>query len=849
MAMYEIWIRYYKDANGVHDEEKLLYSIPFSPDNENVLIDPIVKTEMGRAGSFEFSLYDNHPYYNSWMQMKTMLRVVYAGETIFYGRVLTIDVDHLSGKKHIHCEGYLAFLMDSQVEGTAEADRKAESAYGYLTRLIENHNSQMAGSVPNKQFAIGMVPDHWESARSDQQVKTDIARQGSSSWQDTASAISSLTGQYGGYLRTRYVDGVVYLDWLDNYFNYDVGERVIEVANNVITLNSSVEVNNIFTVLIPVGKKTNEKANNDALYLNPRELWVKDIGDHYTEEQLQTTYQCLADYQSSLDQYGVIYKVVNFSNADSTSKLSEWAWDYIKTNYHGGLTSFTANAVDLIITGNSNKPLLSGDRVMTRYPNVHGGTYEKELTILSAEYPLHNPESDTFTIGIPNNLLKKEYGDKSNSTGGKSSDSGGGGGGPKWHPDDSDQLIDHFFGVHVVSASNNNPEYTDYKEKYGDEAAASILKSAEIHLSDAFDRLDEDDEPSKVAQRRIHNAVISGHKKGSIKLSDTSALERFPGLTQEAVDKIAEFQDAVTSIELDAMNSALTVKEKFDYIVDMAAQDAQEQIGAFSPKPLIKIGLERGADGKLQQAGTMYTWRSDKKSDSSSQTDSKMTSFIEGAKGAFGGSDISLSNIANDEVQKLKDEVAGFIPKVHASGLDSSLTVSPDNRKETVKVDGKGNSNKGTVDVGNKNGQWQVQMNQPIKYIVRNDDGSQTTVTVPDGTVDANDFAMLKNTQKVPSVSAKIASFDLVTTNTFIAMNTITNRLQAAEADIDDLEADYANIDVIISNHLTRANEIQANRVNTKSFALNGYYGSWATASLRGADGSTVTLNYLKRGT
>ena len=142
--MYDIYINYYTNSAGSFvTSENLLYSIPFDEEDPNALIEPIVKIEMGKTGSFEFSIYPDHPYFNAWHQMKTIMRVVYDGDTLFRGRVLTIDNSPMTGARKVHLEGDMAFLMDSQQEGVKDGKRAKQSLSSYFLQVLTKHNNQM----------------------------------------------------------------------------------------------------------------------------------------------------------------------------------------------------------------------------------------------------------------------------------------------------------------------------------------------------------------------------------------------------------------------------------------------------------------------------------------------------------------------------------------------------------------------------------------------------------------------------------------------------------------------------------------------------------------------------------
>ena len=142
--MYEFFISNYLNTAGttVVSSEELLYYVPIIEPDRSVT-EPIIKCEMGKAGSSEFTLNPMHPFYNRLCQMKTVIRVEYDGNIIFRGRVLTIDSNKIKGTKKVHLEGDLAFLNDSYQEGVEEGDRPKTTIYEYLQNVIKQHNAQM----------------------------------------------------------------------------------------------------------------------------------------------------------------------------------------------------------------------------------------------------------------------------------------------------------------------------------------------------------------------------------------------------------------------------------------------------------------------------------------------------------------------------------------------------------------------------------------------------------------------------------------------------------------------------------------------------------------------------------
>ena len=236
-AIYKIYISNHlkADGSGTITSEQLFYSVPII-DSKNSLIDPVVKCEMGKAGSFEFSVTPAHPFYNRFQQMKTIMRVEYSGENIFRGRVLTIDTNKMNGTRKVHLEGDFAFFNDSYQEGDDDKDGTKISIYNYLKLVIDEHNDQMDVSGSEyKKFKLGVVPgcpNYTSLTTPAQRIEVEDSDFVESGYKKTQEVLNSLSKQYGGYFRTRYENGNCYLDWLEAYFTPDECSQPIKVTKN-----------------------------------------------------------------------------------------------------------------------------------------------------------------------------------------------------------------------------------------------------------------------------------------------------------------------------------------------------------------------------------------------------------------------------------------------------------------------------------------------------------------------------------------------------------------------------------------------------------------------------------------
>jgi len=175
---------------------------------------------------------------------------------------------------------------------------------------------------------------------------------------------------------------------------------------------------------------------DDGPFRRYKFIKIEDVADYYGNDPavLNTAYHSIQDYVEATTKYGYISKHVKFDNADTLEKLEEYAYDWAKNNYYGGITSFEITAMDLHLLGYDVDPYMVGDRIDVGYPDPDSQQVNmKTYTCISAEYDLYNPEKDKYKIGVPDVTLNKTYGESSTS-------GGGGGGTNKDEDEENDDL-------------------------------------------------------------------------------------------------------------------------------------------------------------------------------------------------------------------------------------------------------------------------------------------------------------------------------------------------------------------------------------------------------------------------
>lgn len=290
--MFSVWL-----------DGKLLYSSAVN-DPYYAIGTPILTLEAGKAGSLSFTMYPNHPEYDSLRRMLGRVAVYEDDTELFRGRILRMETN-LYKERKVTCEGDLAYLMDS----IADPGEYTESISAHFSRLVDMHNRQVES---DKQFAVGIV--NVDKATESQTFKTD-------SYRTTSAAMSDdLTGVFGGYIRTRRSGGTVYLDYIGDYGK--AGNQNIEFGVNMIDFSESVSSDDIFTVLLPTGS---EGVTMEGI-----------TGSKYVK------------IPNAVERYGTVVRAVSFSDIkEAGAELMQAAYDYIEKNYKEMPPTLTLTAIDL----------------------------------------------------------------------------------------------------------------------------------------------------------------------------------------------------------------------------------------------------------------------------------------------------------------------------------------------------------------------------------------------------------------------------------------------------------------------------------------------------------------------
>ena len=329
------------------------------------LIEPVVELEENNAGSFSFTIQDNHPSYDDIKRRKSIIKVYEDDEIIFAGMVYEIEEDFYKNKK-VYCEGELSYLNDT-IQRPAEYHDM--TVRGLLETYIENHNAQVE---PEKQFKLGMVTvkDPNDSIYCYTNMET------------TLSCIKEdLLDDLGGIIRVRYMNNEKYIDYITED-DVRTNQQVIRLGENLINYTSNISSLDIATAIIPLGNRL-EESPIEAIDMR---LDIKSVNNNL-------------DYVSdsiAVSNFGWIYKTVVWDNVTDANILKSKGEKYLTDSQFDNLV-IEVNALDMHLIDNNEMSIRLSDKI--RITSKPHGLKDKYFRLTKQTIYLNNPENNTITLG------------------------------------------------------------------------------------------------------------------------------------------------------------------------------------------------------------------------------------------------------------------------------------------------------------------------------------------------------------------------------------------------------------------------------------------------------------------
>jgi phage minor structural protein len=331
----------------------------------------VITLETNKSGSFVFSLYPDHFFYDRFVKLKTVITVYKSNKIVFRGRILN-DVTDYWNNKVITCEGELSFLQDSiirpfEFNGTPE---------DLFRKFVTEHNAQVDEF---KRFKIGAVTII--------DANNYIARSNSG----YESALSNLNHQFvggslGGYFYITHGDDdrdpIPTINYLADFTK--ISTQTVEFGTNLKDYTKTAKADDIATAIIPLGHEIDDGNDETDDTDNPK-LTIASVNDG-------------KDYVYSeigVAKRGWIFKVVEWDEVTDPANLKRKAEEYLENSINQNIT-IELTAIDLHLIDHAIESFRVND-----YIRVISAPHNFDSTLLCNKQTMDllKPENDSLVLG------------------------------------------------------------------------------------------------------------------------------------------------------------------------------------------------------------------------------------------------------------------------------------------------------------------------------------------------------------------------------------------------------------------------------------------------------------------
>ena len=349
------------------------------------LINPTLTLEVNKSGEFSFQIANTHPYYDKIINKRSYIEVYQDGEWLWSGRPIKVSTA-LKLVKTVACEGELSFLHDSNQR---IAEYHDISVKDYFTILINKHNAMVDES---KRFAAGNVTV----------TDSNDSLYRYSNYEDTFDTIQDkLIDRLGGYILTRHVDGIRYIDYVESY-PY-ITNQIIEIGSNIIDLSLEESSTDTISALIPLGEKLTEISEE-----SPREEATGE--ERLTIESVNNGLDYIVN-DDAVSRIGMVFGTVTFDDVTDPYNLlakgSEELTDRIYNTLVISLNIFDRSFIDKTMAS-----FRLGASVIANSPKH--GLHHKQMMISKMQISLVDVSKSKIEIGVTKKSITSDIADSNN---------------------------------------------------------------------------------------------------------------------------------------------------------------------------------------------------------------------------------------------------------------------------------------------------------------------------------------------------------------------------------------------------------------------------------------------------
>ena len=327
-----------------------------------------ITREVDKSGSFVFSLYPDHFYYDRFVKMKTVIVVYRDDRIIFRGRVLDDAADYWNNKT-LTCEGELGFLRDSIIRPFAFSGTPEK----LFRQFIEAHNNQVGEF---KRFKIGrctVVDPNGYIARANSNYENTLSNLNSRLLEDATGGHFYITHGDDG------TDPVPTIHYLAEFTKE--ASQPIEFGVNLRNFVKKENAQEVATAIIPLGATV-------------------DDGDSDTEDPKLTIASVNGGVDFLYSAKGValrdwIFKTVEWDDVTEPSRLKSKAQAYLEAIVNQSI-SIELTAVDMHLLDRSIESYN-----VCEYVRATSQPHNFADTLLCTKQTINilNPANDSLVLG------------------------------------------------------------------------------------------------------------------------------------------------------------------------------------------------------------------------------------------------------------------------------------------------------------------------------------------------------------------------------------------------------------------------------------------------------------------
>ncbi len=366
-------------------------------DEDLILTNPKVKTEVNTVGEGSFTIYKKHPYYNK-ITPKSIFEISDEIGVIFRGTMTGDTIDFQNGKA-VDLEGVMAFfncsivrpfkfpedfLEDENYISAAETGNVVEF---FLNWLIEQHNSQVEDFQKMKLGNVTVSDPNNYISRSN----TDYAN----TWETIESKL--FKSSLGGDICIRYEDDGNYIDYLADFELTNTQEIVY--GENMLNLSNETDLTETYSAIIPIGAEietvTTDEEGNETV--TKEILTLKSLADGDITDDIVKVGDTLYS-KKAVENYGWKYappKETKYEDVTDAQNLLSNGVAFFVTGILPS-NSIEIEAVDLHFTDAQIRSFRIYRKVVVR-SILHGlaGVYR----LSKLEIDILNPQNTKITVG------------------------------------------------------------------------------------------------------------------------------------------------------------------------------------------------------------------------------------------------------------------------------------------------------------------------------------------------------------------------------------------------------------------------------------------------------------------